>query len=199
MHFGDDYPFQELTLDRAAAEEALLIAARLQHVEKERLTVSDLKRSAAELNIDPELVDRALLLMHARRLDTVRSERHFRFLDVFALIVLWGLECCLLVTLITNSFVEVAPVWLTIAVVPAVFAYALPNNRRVWRVIVLALVFGALAALIGEWNMYLARDMVGHAVWVVPLAILVQAGVFSVSQRINSRMTRSATFAASER
>jgi hypothetical protein len=64
---GDEFADHELTLDRAAAEEALMIAAMLQHEQCERLSLNELKRTAAEVDISPEFVEQAILLMSRRK------------------------------------------------------------------------------------------------------------------------------------
>ncbi len=60
----------EPTLDRGKAEEALLIAARLQLEHRERLTLTQLKQTAAEVDIDPEFVEQAVKLVSRQPVTT---------------------------------------------------------------------------------------------------------------------------------
>ncbi len=53
----------EPRFDRTQAEEALLIAARLQQEHQDQFSLSDLKRTAAEVDIRPEFVERAISMV----------------------------------------------------------------------------------------------------------------------------------------
>jgi hypothetical protein len=55
------------TLDWSTGEEALKLAARLQHEHRQRVSLGELKEMAISAEIAPEFVDQALLLMYDRQ------------------------------------------------------------------------------------------------------------------------------------
>jgi hypothetical protein len=108
--FGDD----KVALDRDKADEALLIAARLQHEHSERSTLAEMKRTAAEADISPEFVDQAILMLG----EPLPKTRGITLRDVLAvpplvalqcfvtLMVVWGslnLPACLLVVVVAGT------------------------------------------------------------------------------------------------
>jgi hypothetical protein len=52
--------------DRTQAEEALLIAARLQQEHREQYSLSDLKKTASEVDISPEFVEQAIRMVQTQ-------------------------------------------------------------------------------------------------------------------------------------
>lgn len=56
----------EPRFDRTQAEEALLIAARLQQEHRDQLSLSDLKKTAAEVDISPEFVEQAIRMVQRK-------------------------------------------------------------------------------------------------------------------------------------
>jgi hypothetical protein len=73
VHQSEEISLPEPTLSRELAEETLLIAARLQHEHRELLTLSELKQTAAEVDISPEFVELALHPMDDNKLHSTAS------------------------------------------------------------------------------------------------------------------------------
>jgi len=86
--FGDG----EIALDQQAAEAALLIAARLQHEHRERLTLAELKRTAAEVDISPEFVEQAVQMLGRHEEPAPRTDS-LTLRDVLVVLPLVVLQC----------------------------------------------------------------------------------------------------------
>jgi hypothetical protein len=125
------------------AEETLLIAARLQHVERERLSLSELKRTAAEPDISPEFVDEAIRIMGERKTPVTKTSPTTAK-DRSLILGLVVLQCAVFLGLAWAPADWSVPFWLPAIAICGAAGYLTRRRRRISKIVL----FSVLRSLI---------------------------------------------------
>ena len=169
----------EPTLDQAAAEEALLIAARLQHAHRERLSLDEIKRTGAEVGIAPEFVEQAILMMSQRKAVVTPAAKWTTGSTIAFVALTLILQTIFCVAQAWAQPSQLGPTWVAVAAIAGLAGYLIPTSRAtsmrlifgVFSMIAIAGLASTAAHYAFERNMILER--VGISLVIAVVAFLV--------------------------